>query len=137
MDFEHVYQIEKEIDTRIDKFMQDHITGKAEAVLLENIEAEVYSYPEPMVYKRRHQLDNPANIMSYYNVGDKELTVETLASGTFRHKGVRLDAMVENATGVDWGGNAIYKRPFYAKADEDMQKYLDKIDSYLEQLLNF
>ena len=141
-DYENVYSFERALGSAIRKFMSKNVANRTETALLERIESEVYSYPESLVYHRRHQLDNRKNIDKEYvqtssnDSLDGELTVQTVATGTFNHRGVRLDAMVESGSGVDWGGNAVYQRPFYRYADADIQKFLDQIDGYLEGILN-
>ena len=118
--YNEVFEIEKAIDTALEKSMTGgEIDDVAKLVLRMAIEENVYSYP-PGMYIRRDRnggLSDMRLMVADYDKQSRELTVTTEAMGTYSQQGKHLDTLVETGTEFDWGGNAIFKRTFYPRAN--------------------
>lgn len=138
--YDTVDELKNAINGALETVMEGTVADFAKDALFISIGVNVYSAEEGK-YKRRGEnggLQDMNNIVARYDPSDRELIVENVATGTYSHSGWRLDELVEKGTGYDFGGNAMWERPFYNYADEMLsdEPLKSGLDRAVEKELN-
>ena len=138
--YDTVEELRTAINGALDIVMEGTVADYAKDALYISIGINVYSAEEGK-YKRRGNnggLQSMDNIVTKYDPSGKELIVENVATGTYKHSGWRLDELVEKGKGFDFGGNAMYPRPFYDYADKMLsdEPIRSGLDKDVEKQLN-